>query len=136
MRAFLVLLCAGSFIFFAGCGGNPTGRLPVVGTITLRGQPLAEGTISFASKAMTPEIFSGALIKEGRFTVPAQAGLLPGAYVVRISAPQGGTVAAEAVPGVSGPPAKDLVPPEYNAASKLEFQVQPGGNNQFELNIP
>jgi hypothetical protein len=55
---------------------------------------------------------------------------------VRISAAQGGTVAAEAAPGVSGPPAKELVPPEFNAASKLEFQVQPGTKNQFEFNIP
>ena len=136
MRALLVLLCAGSFVFFIGCGGDSSGRQPVAGMITLKGQPLAEGTISFASKAMAPEIFSGALIKEGRFTVPAHAGLLPGAYIVRISAPQGGAVAAEAAPGVSGPPAKELVPPEFNAASKLEFQVQPGGKNQFELNIP
>ena len=136
MRALFVWACAGSFVFFSGCGGDSSGRQPVAGMITLKGQPLAEGTISFASKAMTPEIFSGALIKEGRFTVPAQAGLLPGSYVVRISAPQCRTVAAEGAPGVAGPPAMELVPPEFNAASKLEFQVQSGTKNQLELNIP
>ena len=71
----------------AGCGADTGGKRPVSGTITLKGQLLNEGTINFAAKDSAGG-FGGALIKDGKFAIPAQHGLTPGLYQVRISSPE------------------------------------------------
>jgi hypothetical protein len=126
------MLVAISLCLF-GCGSTD-GRLPVSGTITLKGQPVTEGTINFQSKE--GGIMSGGVIKDGKYAVAAEQGLQPGKYIVRISVAKPGTVAAEPVPGESGPPAEELVPPEYNAQSTLEFEAKEGIKNEFNFDVP
>jgi hypothetical protein len=116
-----------------GCGSSD-GRLPVTGKITLKGQPIPEGTINFQSP--DGAVMTGGVIKDSKYEVAADKGLLPGKYIVRISVAKPGTVAVEPLPGESGPPAEELVPPEFNAASTLEFEVKDGTKNEFNFDVP
>ena len=120
---------------FVGCGGDSSGRQAVSGSITLKGQPLDEGTINFAAKPPA-EGFAGALIKDGKYNISAEQGLLPGVYEVRITAPEKGAEVLSDAPGEAGPPAKDRVPPQFNATTTLTFEVKTGGENEYNLDIP
>jgi hypothetical protein len=128
----LLLACG----ILAGCGGNAGGKLAVSGAVSIKGQPIDEGTINFSPKDNGPGSFAGALIKYGKYSIPAEQGLLPGAYAVRISAPEKQAAKVEEAPGQAGPVAKDRVPPQYNVNSKLEFEVKAGANNQFNFDVP
>jgi len=130
-RSALVLL-----ILLAGCAPDTGGRLPVTGTISLKGQPIDQGTINFSAKPGTEGGFAGALIQDGKYSIPASQGLMPGIYQVRISAPVPGTAVAETAPGESGPPAQDRVPPRYNSQTTLEFEVKAGLKNEFSFDVP
>lgn len=118
-----------------GCGAETGGRRPVSGKITLKGQPIDEGTIQFMAKDGAGG-FGGAPIKDGQYEIPAKHGLTPGAYEVRISAPEKRSLPQEESPGQAPPPAKDRVPSAYNVASKLEFQVPESGAGQFNFDVP
>lgn len=67
----------------AGCG---SGGLPLSGTVTRGGQPLA-GVIAFEPDASAGTTGAGAVsaIRDGKFAVGAERQIKPGKYVVRIS---------------------------------------------------
>lgn len=124
----------------AGCTKtDPSGRQAISGTVTLQGKPLDRGTISFTSLDPKVAALTGAMIKDGKFSVSADKGLPPGTYRVRISSADTGSVGtasgAEA-PGESGPAAKERIPPEFGTQSKQEVTITKDGKNYFEFNIP
>jgi hypothetical protein len=124
----------------AGCGEGSDGlpREAVSGTVTLDGQPLAEGSIQMIPIAKDGRP-GGAIIKEGKFSIPKADGLLPGQYNVIISSID----PASAPPPPSGPPGpvdpatlpKNLIPEEYNKRSKLTLEVKPGTPNTFPFDL-
>ena len=133
MRTLMLVACVATLAAF-GCGEETGGKLPVSGNITIKGQPLDAGSIQFESKPPTPSCFTGSEIKDGKYTIPAVQGLLPGTYTVRITAPE--KVAVTAEPGGEiPPPVKDRVPPEYNANSTLTFEAK-SGTNTFDFDVP
>jgi len=86
-----------------GCGSrNPLGRRAFSGRVTLAGKPLDQGTISFEPQQQ-PGFAGGAVILDGRYEVPAEKGLPPGKYLVRIYSTEGGGVTQPAA-GPPGPP--------------------------------
>ncbi len=123
-------------LLLAGCGEETAGKLPVSGTITIKGAPVDAGTINFFSQPPTPDCFTGALITDGKYSVPAVQGLLPGTYRVQISAPVQGPPSTDPVPGEAGPLAEDRIPVEYNANSKLTFEAKSGAANKFDFDVP
>jgi hypothetical protein len=129
-RSLVLALSALAISFLAGCGEETGGKLPVSGTITLKGQPIADGSIQFESASA----FTGAAIKDGKYQIPAAQGLLPGTYTVRISAPE--STAPPAEPGGEiAPPVADRVPAEYNVNSTLKFEAKPGAD-KFDFDVP
>lgn len=76
-----LLLC---LVALTGCGGD--GRLGLSGSVTVDGQPLDSGVISFTPAAGTEANSAGTGIEGGRYRIPAEKGLIPGAYRVRIQA--------------------------------------------------
>jgi hypothetical protein len=80
--------------FVAGCGG----AIRVQGTVTLDGQPVSDGNISFAPVDGAGPSF-GAAIKEGQFQVPGDATVTAGAKLVRI---RGSIKTGKQIP--AGPP--------------------------------
>lgn len=67
----------GSISLFAGCGSDG-GAVPVAGTVTYRGQPFSNASITFYPAAGRPV---GAAIVDGAYSTE----LLPGDYKVTVS---------------------------------------------------
>ncbi len=132
-RIGIVLLFIASL---TGCGGGTGGRVPVTGVVTLKGEPLDDGTIEFSSSSVK----SGAAIVKGKYSMPADQGLTPGKYKVIITAGDGKTPAdsADGLPGPTGANiiSKDRIPAEYNTNSKQEVTVTDKGPNKFDFTIP
>lgn len=122
-----------------GCGGGDSGpkKFEVTGTVTFKKQPLDYGSIQFMPAEGSKGNFSGAEIKGGKYTIPAASGLVAGTYRVIISSGDKDAKAKEeAMPGESGPPAKERIPPEYNEKSKQQIEVTAGKGNVFNFDIP
>jgi hypothetical protein len=97
---------------------------------------LESGTIQFV--AADGSQMSGATITAGKYEVPAEQGLLPGTYTVRVSSIQSAATVEEA-PGDSSvveAENKDLIPAEYNANSTVTAEIKEGSANTFDLAIP
>jgi hypothetical protein len=117
----------------AGCSGSrdELPREPVSGTVTMDGQPLADGAIQFspaAGSGSTPT--SGtALIEKGEFSIPRADGLVPGQYKVSIS----GIPVPRETRGKSNfgkkkvALIKDPVPAKYNTQTTLTEEIKRGG---------
>jgi len=128
---FASLCCA---LMLAGCSGND-GRVTVTGTVTLDGQPLSDGTITFVgSNGASAGVGS---IDNGSFTISKTGnaeGMDPGSYKVQVESwevqpgePQDDGTFAEG---------KTRIPEKYNKAadSGLTAEVTAdGGSFTFDL---
>jgi hypothetical protein len=141
MKSFSRLLASAAvfavLLTVPGCGGSDDGpvRYEVTGNVTLGGKALPSGTIQFVPQG-PPEIGGGATIENGLYTISEDQGLPEGEYLVRISSAGSETAAAEEVPGEAPPPAKDLIPAEYNVNSDKKIKVTADGENKFDFAIP
>lgn len=136
-RALLVILVLG--IGLTGCGAESNGKFPVSGQVALKGAPLKSGTIVFETTDGSQR--GGASIEAGRYSIPAALGLLPGTYVVRLSAVESSKEASSDAP--PGPEAmgaeltnKELIPPDFNKDSKLTHEAGAGKPTTFDVKIP
>jgi hypothetical protein len=135
--AIALLWCVGiSLLPTTGCGD---GMARVTGVVSLDGKPIAASqdtrcTVTFVRKDGTGAASTGVVDNQGTYTLGtgASTGVLPGTYMVSISASQ---LMGEEQIGVprSG---KRLTPPEYGDATKsgLEATVEPG-NNTFDFEL-
>jgi hypothetical protein len=80
--------------------------------------------------------FSGGPIKDGRYVVPAENGLAPGKYTVRISSTEGGGPATGGLSDAPEVEAQQRIPPQFNVQSTLTAEVQASGENRFDFQIP
>jgi hypothetical protein len=120
----------------SGCGPS-TDRLAVSGRVSLDGQPLDNGSIRFTSLGENL-VSSGTLIKDGRYRIPRDKGLLPGEYRVEISSPDNDAppVMQRSSPKDPGiPTAVDRIPPGYNINSDQRVQVDREKDNAFDFDI-
>lgn len=119
----LLLLLATSI----GCG-SPTDRAAVSGTVTLDGEPLAEGTISFTPSAGGHS--AGATIAAGRYAIAQADGPSPGRQRVEITAfaPTGKTIEDEDLPGRTQEELRQMIPGRYNVDSTLVADLAPRAN--------
>ncbi|MBX6312628.1 MAG: hypothetical protein IRY99_06865 [Isosphaeraceae bacterium] len=124
----------------AGCGsGDNLPREPVSGSVTLDGKPLKSGLITFVPTGPDIPTQGAAAIVEGEYSIPRAQGLVPGKYKVVVSS-GGGTPEQKVdtvadMPGMPPVPAKEAIPPQYNANSILEANVTAGGKNEFDFSL-
>jgi len=135
-------LALGLFVWCATGCSDSDGRTEVTGTVTLKGNPIKDGTISFEPLENQPTRAT-ATVAAGAFSVPKSSGLMPGRYLVRVSAGDGKTavnpVSPDQPPGPGGGTniiSKELVPSDWNVNSKQERTVSKDGPNRFDLVIP
>jgi len=127
MRYRFVLLTAAAFV--AGCGGGAK----VSGTVTLDGQVLKAGTVTFHPTG-SGSVGTGTISLDGRYEIAAglDKSLPPGEYVVTVEATEAAIASAEQPAGPPRPPgpAKRFTPAKYaeKATSDLKFTVKPGQN--------
>ena len=127
----VALLWAFALLVPLGCSGTD-GRVSVSGKVTLDGDPLDSGLISFRPAAGTSANSSGGQITAGSYELPASKGLKPGKYVVTVQAfrktgkmvedPQMGMVAE-----------RERV--KFKEAGPLEATVEHGGGNTFDFHL-
>ena len=79
VSAFIIVAC----VLTAGCG-RQTANVIVSGMVRFEGIPLSLGEIRFVPQTGTNAPTNGCLIRDGRYSVTARGGLLPGKYRVEI----------------------------------------------------
>jgi hypothetical protein len=123
----------------SGCSDKGPERAALQGQVTFDGQPVESGAITLVPTDGTTGPSSGAAIKEGKYTIPADSGPVPGNYRVEIIATRKTGKQTAPMPGqpVGGPsgaaPVDDIemfVPPQYNRQSKLKIEVKSGENQE------
>lgn len=127
--AFLLLAAAS----LCGCE-KANARRAVSGTVTFKNVALDTGSLAFLSP--DGRQVGGAMIRDGKFDVPAEMGLEPGTYKVSVSSPKGvGERTPEQVAAGASAPAKEQIAPEYNVRTKLTIEVTAKGPNEFKLDV-
>ncbi len=121
-----------------GCGGDPLGRYAISGSVIVDGAPLAKGNISFQPTDNQPTS-SGAVVAGGKFSIPRDGGLVAGKYRVVVNAAVPGTagkvIPVDAQPGDPPPPAKEMIPPDWNVSSQHMVEVTREGPFVFPFEI-
>jgi hypothetical protein len=130
----------------AGCGGpaDEWPRAAAGGRVTLDGQPLKTGTITFFPAGATRGPAAGAEIVDGEYAIPAAEGPVVGMNRIEIRSVQktGRMVESPTAVESDGPYVEgllveehaDVVPRRYNTYSELERDVRPDTNEfSFEL---
>jgi hypothetical protein len=114
----------------SGCGGNPTAK--VSGTVTLDGQPLENGTITFYPTANSGQTAGGG-IENGKYTLDAS----PGEMTVLISANK--VTGKHKMYDTPDSPTVDtvveLIPARYNKTSELKVTLKPGVNEGVNFDL-
>ena len=122
-----------------GCGGGESDefpREPISGKVTLNGQPLTKGLITF-SPFEKPEPVVTAAVLDGAYSLERSEGPSPGLHRVQIFArkPSGRQVREPDNPGEKIEEIVDAVPPRYNVESDLTAGVEEGGDNLFHFDL-
>jgi hypothetical protein len=126
-----------------GCDAPVEDNLPreaISGTVTFEGEPLPKGTIQFRPASQAEATAAGAMIDDGRFTIPRGQGLVPGKYKVQIDSREdaGAPLAQGELPGapnVSKKKPAALIPPRYNTKTELTAEVKAGGSNDLTFDL-
>lgn len=132
-------LMAGVMLVAMGCGGKPA-PIPVNGSVSFKGNPVANVVVTFAPKSPEGEYARGETDAGGKIinvsTSRPGDGIRPGEYSVAITmppqsyAPEGDAIDYSVV---STPP----FPAKYQdvAVSDLRITVGKGNENQFDLEL-
>lgn len=134
----------------AGCGGggNTLHTVPVTGTVTLNGEPLAGATVLFAPNDAGGVSAMGTTDEQGRYTLSqaSNQGALPGTYKVVIE--HYTTLDGKPIPTSEDPAAqmdveqlraqgqvKQTLPPKYSGfdQSELNATVKEEGENKHDF---
>jgi hypothetical protein len=139
----LGLMVGAGFVSF-GCGGatDDLSRVAVSGTVTLGGEPLAQGRIQFDPASAEAKVTAGGEITDGKFSIARDQGPTPGDYRVMITSSVARKLSgadngpgAETAKGVAKTPsaAVDLIPKEYNSKTTLTAKVEASESNTFDF---
>lgn len=119
-----------------GCGSDEFETAKVVGTVTIDGKPLTQGSVIFQPEQGWPG--RGEIDSQGQFvlsTYGEQDGAIVGEHQVAVIAETGD----ENVPFEGRPtePIRSLIPTRYSnkATSGLRFDVESGVKNEVELKL-
>jgi hypothetical protein len=123
-----------------GCGSGGPEMARVRGTVTVKGQPLTRGTVTFASTDPARTNASGQIGSDGSYDLQTHDpgdGAELGEYVVTVSDVDTSKI-LDYIPkqGMKVPQQRSLVPAKYGATntSDLKRTVQ-RGSNQFDFDL-
>lgn len=128
-----VLLASG----IVGCGSGDSCSLS--GQVTFEGQPIEDGNIRLNPIEGTPGPGGSAKIVNGAYEIAEEKGMLAGKHQVLISATRatGRMIRAENLDGGASQTEEivQFIPAQYNRASELFVELEPGENpKDFNLN--
>lgn len=118
-------------LMVCGCGSGGDARQRVTGTVALDGQPVANASISFQPTGKNQGPSAGGVVKDGRFELPAEAGVLPGEYLVMIQVVRetGKTLVA------MGEELPEAVPVNIKEQAGIPVTIEKGGPHQFDFEV-
>ena len=126
-------------IFVLGCGSG--GRSEIKGTVTLDGTPLDKGSLQLIpDDGNTVKVPSGAVIINGKYSIPVNPGIPDGIYTVRISSPEsvplppGASIDIPRTLPQSQSEPVDRIPKEWNTASTHAVEIKKG-RNRYDFNV-
>lgn len=132
----------------AGCGGGdkkPTNRpktVPVTGTVTHKGSPVAGAKVSFVPVSSTDVGAIGLTKDDGTFelmTFEAGDGAIPTQFKVTVSKTvvEGGELSESSLNTSKAGETKYLIPQKYSNpnTSGLAVKVEDGKTNDFKFNV-
>lgn len=115
-------------------------RQPVAGTVNMDGQALPDGWIQFSPMAEGSEKTTSAIaeIKDGKFSIPREEGLVPGQYKISVSraemkAPTG--KAKKKLLERSKILGAEQIPAKYNKQTTLQQEIKPGGDLDVKVEL-
>jgi hypothetical protein len=141
-RCLVLLPCA---LLTLGCSSDPYNVVPVSGTVTFNGKPLAGAHVLFQPVRTGSDIevgpeSVGRTDAQGRFTLttiePERDGAMVGKHRVSVTIPEeedrygGGGESG----GRAGPP-KYTLPERYRLGTELVVEVPPDGHENLELTL-
>jgi hypothetical protein len=123
-----------------GCGSNnPQGRVPVRGEVTFDGKPLEQGSILFSSvEGTTPMVATGSPIKNGKFVLPAEKGLIPDqTYSVQFRSVEAISDTQKKTDRLLGgiPQTRSILPRTYGVESKETVTATQKSPNVFQFDL-
>lgn len=141
MRQFSRLAClVASTMATIGCGVGGTSdglpREPISGKVTLDGQPLDQGSITFVPDGFDgPPV--GAPVEGGSYSIPRQDGPIPGKHSVSVYSQKktGKTYPDPDDPAETIEESFERIPPKYNLKTELKAEVTKGGDNSFDYDL-
>jgi hypothetical protein len=119
--------------FVVGCEKGEPKRYAVSGTVKYKGEPIKYGNITFRSDSGAT---AGADIKDGKYEIPAVAGLPEGAYQVAITYPDPKVPAPrpDEPPGESAA-VREMLPAKYNEKSELTARIKADPVNDVSFDL-
>jgi len=121
----VALLTVALIVLLAGCSDNRTAE--VAGTVSVDGQPVEKGSISFIP-ADGKGVTAGGEIKDGKYVAP---GVPIGTMKVEIRVPKvTGKKMLYDDKNVTRDTFSESLPKKYNVDTELRFDVQPGKNEK------
>ena len=135
-----LLLAVVAAICCGGCSKPELDRAVVHGEVTYQGQAVPRGTLRFIPVDGTEGPPSGAAIQDGKYTAKALGGIPPGIHRVEILGYQlldtdenqnfDGPTLNRSIP--NGP---QYLPAQYNAASELFVEIEPGAEQTKNFHL-
>ena len=125
------MLCA------TGCDDKHPKRYAVSGSVRFENAPLPFGSIRFIPTDLRKNTDGGAVIQDGKFSIPRDKGLFAGTYRVVISAAdEKVTHDPKDAPGPT-PVADERIPVRYSSRTKtiLTIEISPDGENVFPFDL-
>ena len=123
-RVFIVsAILSAATVFISGCGPSGPERVVVSGTVTYKGQPIADGRINFMPTKKSPVPMGGAEIKNGQYRVDTKGGVPVGTHIIRIEAYGGSPAPGQAFKPGTRP---QYLPKKFNVDSQMEITIEPG----------
>lgn len=120
-------------LLFTGCGSGGPEIAHVSGRVTMDGKPLANATVVFIPENGRP---AGARTDaDGKYVLnftEGRRGAMPGKNTIRITTLRD---ADQDETGKSIPGSPETIPAKYNAASTLEFTVEPKKRNVANFDL-
>lgn len=108
-----------------GCGGGDSlNRGAVSGKVTLDGQPIETGSISFWPTDGTQGPMAMGQISASQYTLEAKVGPVVGKHSVRIEAFRDTGKKNDG----GSPIVEQVIPPQYNAQTTLKVEIKQGAN--------
>lgn len=129
-----VTLWLGLGAVLLGAGGDDPSRVSLTGLVNLDGQPLDRGSIYFRMTSPSGDLITGgALIHQGRFSLPETDPIVPGTYMVRVSGLES-FIPRELLRDDPSLPREPL-PECYNAQSILKVVIPRGGKQSLKFDL-